>query len=206
MSQLNPSRALLYLSCLGLAAAALLAGVDRITRDRIQQANNARAEATLAAMLPQLSFNNDLLSDVIEINLPALEQPAQVYRARQNGQPVAAVFDLVTPRGYSGDIRLMVSINTDAEIVQTRVLSHRETPGLGDKIEVERDDWIRQFSGLSLERRPSAGWAPDRRGGDFDTLTSATITSAAVIEAVHAALQGFVQTDPDELWKPAPAS
>ncbi len=200
MSQLTPSRALIYLGCLGLAAATLLSGVNELTRERIQQANDARAEATLAAMLPQISFNNDLLTDTIALDLPGLDQPAQVYRARQDGQPVAAVFDLTTPHGYSGDIRLLVSINTQSQIILTRVLSHRETPGLGDKIEIERSDWINSFTGESLDRTPSKQWAPDRRGGDFDTLTSATITSAAVIDAVQAALQAFLETDTDHLW------
>jgi len=205
MKQLTSFQALTYLGCLALAAAALLSGVDQLTRERIEQANNARAKASLTALLPQIDFNNDLLNDVIKLELPGFDQPAEVYRARLSGQPVAAVFDLVTPHGYSGDIRLMVSVNADAEIILARVVTHRETPGLGDKIEIERNDWINNFYGQSLNRTPSARWAPDRRGGDFDTLTSATITSAAVIEAVHSALQAFVQTAPEELWRPAAA-
>ncbi len=196
-------RAAITLTVIGLVAAIALAGVDRLTRDRIQQSRDARAEATLTAMLPDLRFDNDLINDDIGLSLPGLEAPARIYRARLDGQPVAAIVDLVTSRGYSGDIRMLVAVNPSGEVIASRVLAHRETPGLGDKIEIERNDWITGFAGRSLANTSSSSWAPDRRGGDFDTLTSATITSAAVIDAVHAALQGLENAEPEQLWRSA---
>lgn len=201
---MGPSRrkAALTLTVIGLVAAILLAGVDQLTRERIQQSRDARAEATLTSMLPDMRFDNDLINDDIGLSLPGLEEPARVYRARYQGQPVAALVDLVTSQGYSGDIRMLVAVSPNGVVIASRVLAHRETPGLGDKIEIERNDWITRFTGRSLANTSSSSWAPDRRGGDFDTLTSATITSAAVIDAVHAALQGLESADRERLWGP----
>lgn len=201
MNDPRTRRAALALTAIGLAAAVLLAGVDRLTRDRIAQAEQRRALATLSAMLPAGTFDNDLLSDAIELPLPGLEQPARVYRARRDGRPVASLVDLVTARGYSGDIRLLVAADPDGTVLGVRVLDHRETPGLGDRIEIERSDWITQLTGRSLGDPPAERWAPDRRGGDFDTLTSATITTDAVLDAVRSALRGLRQTDPERLWE-----
>jgi electron transport complex protein RnfG len=193
-------RAAIALICIGLSAALILAGVDRLTRDRIEQAQQRRALATLETMLPAGSFDNPLLDDAIDLTLPGLEQPARVYRARRDGQPVATLVDLVTQRGYSGNIRLLVAADPNGTVLGVRVLDHRETPGLGDKIEIERSDWITGFVGRYLGNPPLDGWAADRSGGDFDTLTSATITTDAVVGAVRAALLGLEQTDQDDLW------
>ncbi|MFP4336254.1 MAG: hypothetical protein ACLFQC_12370, partial [Wenzhouxiangella sp.] len=104
-------RAALTLTVIGLVAALLLAGIDRLTRERIAQADQQRALATLTAMLPASDFDNRLLDDRIELMLPGLEQAAQVYRARYRDKPVAALVDLVTEHGYSGDIRLLVAVD-----------------------------------------------------------------------------------------------
>ena len=109
----------------------------------------------------------------------------------RRGKPVALLADVTTPNGYSGDIRLLVGVAPDGEVLGVRVLDHRETPGLGDAIERQRSDWIRQFSGRSLGAPPADQWAADKRGGTFDTLSSATITSSAVIQAVKNVLAWY---------------
>ncbi|TVS12243.1 MAG: RnfABCDGE type electron transport complex subunit G [Wenzhouxiangella sp.] len=192
-------RAALSLTLLGLLAALLLSGIDRLTRERIAQAEQRRALATLTELVPAERFDNDPVTDRIELRVPPFEQPATVYRARRGGEPVALIFDVTTPRGYSGDIRLLVATDPEGVVLGARVLAHRETPGLGDRIEIERSDWIRQFSGRRLGDPAPDAWAPDRRGGEFDTLTTATITTDAVIDAIKRALQ--VRADrSDELW------
>ncbi|MFW5815695.1 MAG: RnfABCDGE type electron transport complex subunit G [Wenzhouxiangella sp.] len=193
-------RAAIALTGIGLGAALLLAGVDRLTRERIEDAQQRRALSTLSAMLPTGRFDNDLLDDAIDLPIPGLEQPGRLYRARRDGEPVGLLVDLVTHRGYSGDIRLLVAVNPDQTVLAVRVLEHRETPGLGDKIEIERSDWITGFAGRSLGDPPAQRWAPDQRGGDFDTLTSATITTDAVVDAVRSALVALAQADEEQLW------
>lgn len=190
----------LFLGLLGLSAALILASLDRVTRDRIALEQERRALAALTEVLPAERFDNELAQDWIELKLPGLEENARVYRARLNGAPAATIIDLITPRGYSGNIRLLVASELDGTVINVRVLDHRETPGLGDRIEIRRSSWIEQFAGRSLVDPEAERWAPNRRGGDFDGLSNATITASAVIEAVRLALAGLDQAG-DTLWQ-----
>lgn len=198
----KPALALLVI---GLLAAIILAGLDRITRDRINLEQERRALAALTRLLPAERFDNELVTDWIELRVAGLGRPARVYRARLGNEPSAAILDLVTTRGYSGDIRLLVAIEPDGTVIGVRVLEHRETPGLGDRIEIRRSDWIHQFDGTSLEDPEPDNWAPDRRGGEFDTMTNATITAAAIIDAVRLGLEAF-ESAGDPLWIQEPES
>ncbi len=193
----------LALIAVGLLAATILAGLDRLTRDRIALEQERRALAALTELLPAERFDNELVSDWFEHPVAGLERPVRIYRARLDDQPSAAVLDLITSRGYSGDIRLLVAIEPDWTIIGVRVLEHRETPGLGDRIEIRRSDWIRQFDGASLRRPIPEAWAPDRRGGQFDTLTNATITTGAITDAVRLSLEAAESLD-EALWATEP--
>ncbi len=193
------TRTALTLALIGLASAAILAGLNHITRDRITLEQDRRALAVLTQLLPEGSFDNELVADWIELNVPNLPRPARIYRARLNNEPTAAIIDLTTPRGYSGDIRLLVAAQPDGTVIGVRVLDHRETPGLGDRIEARRSDWINQFDGRSLQDPPPEAWAPDRRGGEFDSMTNATITASAVIDTVRRALKALIDHG-DDIW------
>ncbi|HET8791735.1 MAG TPA: RnfABCDGE type electron transport complex subunit G, partial [Modicisalibacter sp.] len=103
---------------------------------------------------------------------------------------------------YSGDISLLVGIDANGELTGVRVLSHRETPGLGDKIEVRKSDWITQFAGLSLGNPPIEQWAVKKDGGVFDAFTGATITPRAVIGAIKRSLEYFASHRALLLGKP----
>lgn len=184
-------RTLLTLALIGLVAAVLLSGVHELTEDRIAEQAERRALATLNRLIDPDRYDNRLLDDRLTAAIEGLASPATIYRARADGEPVAALADVTTPDGYSGDIRLLIGLRPDGELIGVRVLGHRETPGLGDRIERQRSDWIEQFRGRSLHNPPAGDWAPDRRGGAFDTLSSATITSAAVIDAVARVLEWF---------------
>lgn len=168
----------------GLAAALSLAGLDALTGDRIAEQRRGYALRAVSTMLEGRPYDNDLLGSARAVEIDGLKS-ATAYTARLDGRPVAAVFDVTTSDGYSGDIRLLVAIDTEGIVQGVRVLEHRETPGLGDRIERERSDWLRQFEGRSLHNPPADEWASDRRDGAFDTVTGATITSSAVIAAVR---------------------
>lgn len=184
-------RPALILGLIGLVAASLLAGLNTLTEERIEGERRDHALRAVSAMLTPGSYNNDLLDDTAPLPIDGLADPATVYRARLDNEPTAAVIDVTTPEGYSGDIRLLVAVDTDGQVLGIRILEHRETPGLGDKIERSKSDWLEQFEGKSLQNPPAQDWAPDQRDGAFDTVTSATITSSAVIDAVKRALQAF---------------
>ncbi len=159
--------------------------------------------ATLNEILPAHLHDNDLVDDAITVTNPELlgtAAPVTVYRAYLDGRPVAALFTSVAPDGYSGEIRLLVGILADGRICGVRVLAHRETPGLGDPIEIERSDWITGFDGTSLENPALQRWDVVRHGGAFDQFTGATITPRAVVRAVKNTLIYF-REHRDELFE-----
>lgn len=174
----------------------LLYFLDQSTRSRIQHNEKNAWLESLQAIIPATEYDNDLLQDRIKVySLPDLGTSAAVtvYRARRAGKPVALIFSPVAPKGYSGNIRLLVGIYYDGNIAGVRVLSHRETPGLGDGIELRKSDWILGFNGKSLENPGMDGWAIRPDGGRFDAFTGATITPRAVVKAIYNALAFFKQ-------------
>ena len=182
------------LGLIALLGTALLAGVNALTYDRILEQEKLRTMQQLNAVVAAGSYNNDLLMDRIEVMDEAYfrhPDPVTVYRARMDDMPVAALIIVTAPDGYNGDIRILIAIDASGTILGVWVISHRETPGLGDPIEIERSDWVLTFTDKSLIDPRSEGWAVKRDGGEFDQFTGATITPRAVVKAVHNTLLYF---------------
>ena len=91
--------------------------------------------------------------------------------------------------GYSGDIRALVGVRRDGSVAGVRVVAHRETPGLGDKVDLRKSDWILDFNERSLGNPALSGWNVAKEGGVFDQFTGATVTPRAVILATRRALE-----------------
>jgi len=187
-------RSSLLLGSIALLGTALLAGVNYLTQDRIVAQEKRRVLQQLNEIVPVVAYNNDLLEDVIKIEEPDFfRHPAaiDVYRARMDGRPTAVIMIVTAPDGYNGDIRLLIGINAAGTILGVRVLSHRETPGLGDPIEAEKSNWVFGFAQKSLGNPEHSGWAVKVDGGEFDQFTGATISPRAVVKAVHTTLLYF---------------
>lgn len=190
----NAAIAAVLLAAFAAAGTLLVTSTEQGTRARIADNERAFLLQTLDVLVDPARYDNDLLADTRTVVAPAAlgtADPVTVYRARAGGEPVALVLTAVAPDGYSGAIRLLVAVNRDGTLSGVRVLTHRETPGLGDGIEANRSDWILAFTGRSLGDPPAAGWAVRRDGGAFDQLTGATITPRAVVAAVHRVLQYY---------------
>ena len=184
----------ILLGLIALLGTALLAGVNALTHDRILEQEKLRTMQQLNSVVAVGSYNNDLLTDKMEFSDEAHfrhPEPVTVYRARMDDKPVAALMIVTAPDGYNGDIRILIAIDVSGTVLGVRVISHRETPGLGDPIEIERSDWILSFNDKSLLNPRDEGWAVKRDGGDFDQFTGATITPRAVVKAVHNTLIYF---------------
>ena len=192
----------LMLAVFAISATALVAVTEQNTREQI--AGNER-EALLDALnelVPREDYDNQILQDTL--TLPPTQAigtsaPTTVYRARKNGEPVALVMSAVAPDGYSGQIFLLMGINADGTLAGVRVVNHKETPGLGDKIEAKRNDWILQFAGLSLDNPEKNNWKVKKDGGQFDQFTGATITPRAVVGAIRNGLEYF-EANRDKLF------
>jgi electron transport complex protein RnfG len=189
-------RSALLLAAFAAAGGLQVALTHAATRERIAEAERQALLRDLHAVVSPDTHDNDLAVDVTEVRDPArlgTAAPIPVYRARRGGEPVAVVLTPVAPDGYSGSIHLMVGIARDGRLTGVRVLSHRETPGLGDDIEARRSGWILAFAGRSLGDPKREHWKVKRDGGVFDQFTGATITPRAVVKAVRNALELYAE-------------
>lgn len=177
---------------LGVAAmltSGALALASKATDKGIQAAQAADLKQSLTQVLPG-TYDNDLLKDTVEVQGP--DGPLTVYRAR-HGQQVDAVVFQVQGRGYAGPIVCMMGIDRNGQILGVRVLKHAETPGLGDKIDAEKSNWIHSFEHKFLGDPPEDKWAVKKDGGVFDQFSGATITPRGVVKAVKGGLEFFRQ-------------
>jgi electron transport complex protein RnfG len=165
------------------------------TRERIAENERQALLKKLYQLIPADDIDNDIVNDTIMVSNQELLGSRQsiVYRGRKLNQPVAAVFYSVAPEGYSGGINMLVAVKTDGTLGGVRIVSHRETPGLGDKIEERKSDWILGFEGKSLTNPEESRWKVKRDGGDFDQFTGATITPRVVVHAIKKTLLFFQQ-------------
>lgn len=182
------------LGAIACICAVTLVVTDWGTAERIILEKAADQRAFMAQVMPASLYDNDLLQDTVTLPNPdakeAKNQQIKVYRARKNGLVVGVVYEIIA-YGYAGAINLIMAVNRDGQIAGVRVVSHKETPGLGDKIEVEKGDWILKFNGLSLENPDAKGWHVKKDGGQFDQFTGATITPRAIVKAIKEGLQLF---------------
>jgi electron transport complex protein RnfG len=183
----------LILGLFAVAGTGLVALTHDGTAERIAENERQSLLRSLHQIITPDSHDNDIYTDTIEVSNPLLgtNQPVMVYRARLGKLPVAAVIASIAPDGYAGTIKLLVGINYDGTLAGVRVVSHRETPGLGDAIEAERSDWVLGFNRRSLEEPDEKRWKVKKDGGVFDQFSGATITPRAIVGAVHNTLRYF---------------
>lgn len=186
----------LILGLFAAATAAVIAGTFQLTQSRIAAEEKKAASAALIDMVPKSRHNNDMLEDTLTLDTETSQelgfhQPVAIHIAKQDNQPVAFVVPSIAPDGYSGDIKLIIAINTDGTIAGSRVLAHKETPGLGDKIDLRKSDWIKSFDGRSLNNPTREKWKVKKDGGEFDQFTGATITPRAVVNRIQKTLVLF---------------
>ena len=174
-----------------LIATTLLSFGNLATRD----ANALRLEEDLKASISQVVpaglYDNDLLASALSV-ADSDGADVTVYRALLEGETTAVIFE-VRENGYSGVIRSIMAVAPDGTILGVRILAHTETPGLGDKIEIAKDDWVLRFNGRSLGSPPRSGWRVSKDGGEFDQFTGATITPRAVVRSILGGLDFFAQ-------------
>jgi electron transport complex protein RnfG len=148
----------------------------------------------ITQIVPPALFDNDIIQDKLTIpasELLGTEDITTAYRARLNGEPSAVVLESVAPDGYSGKIALILAVRANGELAGVRVVAHRETPGLGDYIELPKNPWIKGFDGKSREVYKDADWKVKKDGGQFEYMAGATITPRAIVKAVNKALIYF---------------
>lgn len=194
-----------------LIGTALLAYIFNITREPIEKSEAEARMALFRQILPDEHYyhdvknkdhkhhaddDNNLLKNVVEIapnELLGNKTPSKAFVAKQDHRFAAVILEAIAHDGYSGDIKLLIAIRADGSISGVRVLAHKETPGLGDYIDIAHGNWIKLFDNQSVETTPLEQWKVKKDGGKFDYMVGATITPRAVVKAVAKSLQYFEQ-------------
>ncbi len=184
----------LTLAAIAAICTAAVAATYQLTRDRIAANEQALLEASLEPALSGVDFDSSITESMLRLSAPhglPGREDAIIYRVFAEGAPAAALFAVTARDGYSGPIRILVGIRYDGTVSGVRILEHRETPGLGDKIESSRSEWVFQFDGRSIGDPGIDEWAIRRDGGQFDQLSGASVTPRAVTGAILETLLYF---------------
>ncbi|WP_040481486.1 electron transport complex subunit RsxG [Luminiphilus syltensis] len=186
------SRNSLLLGIFAAATTLVIGAIYSATKDDIALAERIAEEKQLLEIIPSEKHDNSMLDDHFTVDreapLLALRQSRRGYIARDGDRIIGVILPATARDGYSGDIRLLVGIYVDGTVAGVRVVTHRETPGLGDAIDLKKSDWILDFSGRSLGDPPAEQWRVKKDGGMFDQFTGATVTPRAVVNATRRAL------------------
>lgn len=184
----------LLLGGFAVMTTAIIAATQLGTKDLIAEQLRLAKEKALLEIVHRERFDNELLDSTVAVSSAALlgyEESRTAFVARKNGEPVSIILPAIAPDGYSGKIDLLVGVNTDGSVAGVRIVQHAETPGLGDKVELRKSDWVLGFNGKSIGNPAANGWTVKKDKGEFDQFTGATITPRAVTSAVFKTLQYF---------------
>jgi electron transport complex protein RnfG len=190
------------LAAMAAVCTLLVAATFQMTAERIEANEQAWLERSLEPALSGVFFEGSVTESKLEIppphDLPG-NDTAIIYRVFAEDAPVAALFAVTARDGYTGPIRILVGVGIDGMVTGVRIVEHRETPGLGDRIDQSRSDWVYQFDGRSLTNPVEARWLLEVDGGEFDQLTGASVTPRAVIKAIRDTLL-FFDANRDEIF------
>ena len=186
----------LILGAFAAVTAGLIALTFQGTKERISAAERAAKQKALFEIFPANTHTNDLLESTTALPKPMAEalhvsEGTAANIVKNNDQTVGVIVPATAPDGYSGDIHMIIGINADGTLAGVRILSHKETPGLGDKVDLAKSDWVLSFNNKSLQNPNIERWAVKKDGGDFDAFTGATITPRAVVNQVKNALESY---------------
>ena len=187
------SRNGLLLGVFATVTGVLIAATWTQTRDDIARSIRAAEARQLLEIFPKDTHDNDMVEDFFTVPSTAallgLREDRRGFVARRGDTTVGVILPATARDGYSGDIDMLVGISASGQIAGVRVVSHRETPGLGDAIDLKKSDWILSFDDTSLLAPSTNRWLVKKDGGDFDQFTGATVTPRAVVVAVRKALE-----------------
>jgi len=182
------------LALFAVACTTLVGLVHLLTKDIIVEQEQQQLLNTLNELVDPSTYNNAINQACIMVEHELLGIKTQkAYLAKKGHQPIAAAITTTAPDGYNGDIQLMVAISFDGVVKGVRTLKHKETPGLGDKIELRKSPWILSFNNKQILDNKDRRWAVAKDGGMFDQFTGATITPRAVVNAVKRTVTYFNQ-------------
>lgn len=175
----------------------------QLTKDKIIKNQAMLLMLALNEVISTERYDNDLAGSkvILKAQDTGFAKDTPVYLATLKGAPSTAIFEVTTLKGYSGAITMLIGINaSDQTLSGVRIIKHKETPGLGDKMETRKTNWILAFNGKSLNNPELNGWQVKKDGGTFDQFTGATITPRAIVNAVKSTLI-YAQNNMDKIFQ-----
>ena len=167
-------------------ASAALGYLYELTKGPIAEVKLAKQNAAILQVVPE--FDNEPTEESYTIDVDG--GTLKFFPAKKNGELVGTAVNTFTTQGFSGEITLMVGFLPDGTINNISVLGHKETPGLGDKMQKNKSDWSVQFNG----KNPSDfQLSVTKDGGDVDVITASTISSRAFCDAVQRAYNAYME-------------
>lgn len=162
-----------------------------LTKPVIEHQKQQNVLQKLTQVLDASRFDNNPLYNctiVTDSQLTGSDKPVTVYRATKDNQPYAIIFQSQTPNGYNGKINMITAVDKNGVVQGVRTLEHQETPGLGDKIELAKSDWILSFANKVVKSDNDPKWFIKKDGGQFDQFTGATITPRAIVNQLRTSI------------------
>jgi electron transport complex protein RnfG len=181
-------RLILVLTLIAAGAGLILSLVESVTREPIAEQRRMETLRALQAVLPPVDNapDEDTVALITGQDKRGRDVVRTFFRGRQGSKLSGVAFKVVAPDGYSGDIVVMVGVDPEGTVSGIEILTHAETPGLGDKIAFP--EFKKIFAGKNLD---NADWRVKKDGGEFDQITGATISPRAVVGAVRRGLEFF---------------
>lgn len=189
MSRASSVVIVVLLAGLGIGATYL---VQQSSAPRIASEQRLLDSRNLLDLLPADSYDNQPLEQPLRLDDAVLTNSTlqSAYLATKTGQP-SVVLLRSQVLGYAGSIDVLIAIGANGTLVGVKTLRQSETPGLGARIADWPNAWLNAFAGKSRSEPADNGWALKKDQGQFDQIAGATITSRAVINAIHDALRYF---------------
>jgi len=174
---------LVTLFAVSLVASISLAAVYNATKDPIEKSKALKKQNAIRNVLPEFDR-----IETFKLFPPTGKDSVEFNMAIKGEDTVGVAIETYTDNGFSGRIRAMVGILHDGSIYDVYHLEHKETPGLGDKIEKSKSTWSDDFKGITAEGIPVN---VTKDGGKIDAITASTITSRAYCDAINRAYETY---------------
>ncbi|MFI3315267.1 MAG: RnfABCDGE type electron transport complex subunit G [Rikenellaceae bacterium] len=178
----NLKNMVLVLVSITLIASSAVGVVYTLTKEPIKLAKEAKLNDAIVEVLPTFSE----LLPVVEVEVDG--EKVNVYPAKNGDKTVGYAVESFSKNGFGGMIKILVGFTSDGTIFSTEVISHSETPGLGDKMDKNKSNFSEQFKGKDPAK---SNLTVKKDGGDVDAITAATISSRAFTDAISNAYKAF---------------
>lgn len=175
----------LVLGSITIIAGLSLGSVFEATKEPIALAKSLKKELAIKNVVP--AFDNMPGQDSLSVKVTDGSK-LMIYPAKKAGVLVGAAVESTSSKGFGGEVKIMIGFDTNGQIVDYSVLEHKETPGLGTKM----DPWFRTGKGDIRKKVPGKNkMTVSKDGGEIDAITAATISSRAFLDAVNKGHEGF---------------